>query len=333
MLKCRSKVLGFVLCGIASICFSSSAMASKEKEEAAPKQQKKTTEAKPIDDSKKVVATINGESITKAEVERVLERFKNQLPPDRIASVEKQIIDGLVAQKLFLQFIKENKVAIGDDALKTELDKVREDIKLNPGLQGKSLEEVLESHGSNIEDLKRDITISLSLEKYFADTVSDAKVKEYFEKNRQIYDGTEVQASHILVDTRNLQGEEDLAKAKQKIEKVKAEIAEGKKDFAKLAEEYSDCPSSKKGGDLGYFARKGQMVEPFAEAAFALKVGEVSDVVTTQFGYHIIKVTDIKKGEEIDFNELKPEIKLDILKQNADSLLDRLKQQAKIEIK
>lgn len=333
MLKCRSKVLGFVLCGIASICFSSSAMASKEKEAAAPKQQKKTTEAKPIGDSKKVVATINGESITKAEVERVLERFKNQLPPDRIASVEKQIIDGLIAQKLFLQFIKENKVAISDDALKTELDKVRDDIKLNPGLQGKSLEEVLESHGSNIEDLKRDITISLSLEKYFADTVSDAKIKDYFEKNRQIYDGTEVKASHILVDTRNMQGEEDLAKAKQKIEKVKVEIAEGKKDFAKLAEEYSDCPSSKKGGDLGYFARKGQMVEPFAEAAFALKVGEVSDVVTTQFGYHIIKVTDIKKGEEVDFNELKPEIKLDILKQNADSLLDRLKRQAKIEIK
>ena len=74
-------------------------------------------------------------------------------------------------------------------------------------------------------------------------------------------------------------------------------------------------------------------MEPFAEAAFALKVGEVSDVVTTRFGYHIIKVTDIKKGEEIDFDELKPEIKLDILKQNADSLLDRLKQQAKIEIR
>lgn len=113
MLKCRSKVLGFVLCGIASICFSYSAMASKEKEATAPKQQEKTTEAKQIGDSKKVVATINGESITKAEVERVLERFKNQLPPDRIASVEKQIIDGLVAQKLFLQFIKKNKIAIG----------------------------------------------------------------------------------------------------------------------------------------------------------------------------------------------------------------------------
>ncbi|MBM4055918.1 MAG: hypothetical protein FJ264_14895 [Planctomycetes bacterium] len=205
-------------------------------------------------------------------------------------------------------------------------------MKLNPGLEGKSLEEVLESHGSSIEDLKRDITISLSLEKFFADEVNDEKIKGYFEQNKQIYDGTEVKASHILVDTRNKQGDE-LTAAKTKIDKAKAEVAEGKKDFAKLAEEYSDCPSAKKGGDLGYFKRKGQMVEPFAAAAFALKVGDVSDVVQTQFGYHIIKVTDIKKGEDIKFDDLKPEVKLDILKQNADTLLERLKQQAKIEIK
>lgn len=333
MLKYRSNILGFVLCGIASICFSASVMASKQKAEDAPKQQQKTAETKQKDDPKKVVAVINGEDITQAEVERVLNRFRNQIPPERIASVEKQVLEGLVAQKLFLQFIKKKKITVGDEVLNTELDKVREDIKLNPGLEGKSLEEVLESHGSTIEDLKRDITISMSLEKFFDEEISDEKVKEYFEKNKQIYDGTEVQASHILVDTRNVESEEDMAKAKEKIEKIKTEVAAGKKDFAKLAEEYSDCPSAKKGGDLGYFKRKGQMVEPFAAAAFALKKGEVSDVVQTQFGYHIIKVTDIKKGEEVNFDDLKPEIKLDILKQNADALLLRLKQQAKIEIK
>ncbi|MCF6150020.1 MAG: hypothetical protein E3K37_15310 [Candidatus Kuenenia sp.] len=333
MLTYRSKILGVVLCGVASICFSSSVMASKQKAEAAPEQQQETGETKQKDDSKKVVATINGEDITQAEVERVLNRFKNQIPPDRIASVEKQVLEGLVAQKLFLQFIKEKKITVGDDVLNAELDKVREDIQMNPGLAGKSLEEVLESHGSTVEDLKRDIIISMSLEKFFAADVADEKVREYFEKNKQIYDGTEVKASHILVDTRNAQSEEDLKKAKAKIDKIKSEVAEGKKDFAKLAEEYSDCPSAKKGGDLGYFQRKGQMVEPFAAVAFALKVGEVSDVVQTQFGYHIIKVTDIKQGEEVNFDDLKPEIKLDMLKQNADALLNRLKQQAKIEIK
>jgi len=90
-----------------------------------------------------------------------------------------------------------------------------------------------------------------------------------------------VRASHILVETEE--------KAKELLKEIEAG-----KDFGELAQEYSSCPSKRDGGDLGYFG-KGTMVKPFEEAAFALKKGEVSQPVETQFGWHIIKVTGIKE--------------------------------------
>ncbi|MBN1919063.1 MAG: peptidyl-prolyl cis-trans isomerase [Verrucomicrobia bacterium] len=106
----------------------------------------------------------------------------------------------------------------------------------------------------------------------------------------------QVRASHILVGVPQPNpNEEDFTKAKEKILTIKAEIEAGTKTFEAAAAEYSDCPSKAKGGDLGFFPRQGAMVEPFAEAAYALKVGEMSEPVRTQFGYHLIKPTERSK--------------------------------------
>ena len=88
---------------------------------------------------------------------------------------------------------------------------------------------------------------------------------------------------------------EEKAEAKKKAEKVLAEVKKPDADFAALAKQNSDCPSKERGGDLGFFPRKGAMVEEFSTAAFALKKGEISGIVETQFGYHIIKLTDLKQ--------------------------------------
>ncbi|MFN3533118.1 MAG: peptidylprolyl isomerase [Candidatus Brocadia sp.] len=297
---------------------------SKEKEAAAPKKQE--------GDSSKVLATVNGENISQQDVDHILSRFGNQISEDQIPAVTKQILEGLITQKLILQFIRDNKIEPSQTDIEAEVNKVREDIKANPSLTNQTLEQVLESHGSNIEDLKKDITISLSLEKYLDKDLDDQKIKAYFEQNKSAYDETEVKASHILVDTRQMKTEAELAQAKEKINKVKAEVDAGK-DFAEAAKQYSDCPSKEKGGDLGFFKRKGQMVEPFAAAAFELKVGQVSNPVQTQFGYHLIKVTEIKKGKDIDFDTIKPNVKQDILSEKAKVLIAQLRQNAKIDIK
>lgn len=295
----------------------------------------KPKEAAPVkkeQDPNKVLATVNGENIIQKDVTQVISRFGSQIPEEQISAVTKQILDGLITQKLLTQFIRENKIEPSKTDIETEINKVREDIKSNPGLAGKTLEQVLESHGSSLDDLKRDITISLCLEKYLGKDLDDKKLKAYYEQNKAAYDGTEVRASHVLIDTRKMTTDAELNNALDKTKKIKAEATAGK-DFSELAKQYSDCPSKEKGGDLGFFPRKGQMVEPFAAAAFALKVGQLSEPVKTNFGYHIIKVTEIKPGAAVKFDDIKQTVKQDLLQEKAQVLISQIRQKAKIDIK
>ena len=305
--------------------------ASKKDDTSVPKKEE-ATPAKQEDDSKKVVATVNGENISQKEVNQMLNRFGNQVPKEQLPAITKQIIDGLITQKLITQFIRDSKIEVSQAKIEKELNKVREDIKSNPGLEGKTFEQVLETHGSSIDNLKSEIVISLSLEKHLGKDIDDKKIKAYFDENKAAYDGSERRASHVLVDTREMKTDAELAQALEKIKKIKAEVDSGK-DFAEVAKQHSDCPSKDKGGDLNFFKRKGQMVEPFAAAAFALKVGQVSDPVKTPFGYHIIKVTEIKKGNDVKFDDVKQNIKQNMMEEKAQVLIRQLLEKAKIDVK
>ena len=124
-------------------------------------------------DSRKVLATVNGEGISQDDVDKVLNRFGNQINKEQIPAVTKQILDGLITQKLLLQFIRQNRIEVSQADINAELNKIRNDVKSNPSLRGQTLEHVLESHGSSIEELKKDIMISLSLEKYLGKDMVD----------------------------------------------------------------------------------------------------------------------------------------------------------------
>ena len=307
--------------------------AAPKKEASAPKQKEATPSKQ--DDSKTILATVNGENITQQDVNQTLNKFAGQIPKEQIPAATKQILDGLINEKLIMQFIRNNKLEVSPADIEAELNKIREDIKSNPDMKDQTLEQVLEQHGGSIEDMKRDINISLSLEKYLSKDIDDKQVKEHFEQTKSEYsEEPTVKASHILIDTRKMKTKEEKDQAKDKIKKIKAEIDAGK-DFAEAAKQYSDCPSKEKGGDLGFFQRKGQMVEPFAAAAFALKVGQVSDPVETNFGFHIIKVTEIKEAKEANFDDanVKQKVKQEMMKEKAQALMTQIKQDAKIDIK
>ncbi|MCX9099737.1 MULTISPECIES: peptidylprolyl isomerase PrsA [Bacillus] len=195
----------------------------------------------------------------------------------------KQVLNNMVMEKVLIKNYKvEDK----------EVDKKYDEMKKQYGDQFDTL---LKQQGIKEETLKTGVRAQLAQEKAIEKTITDKELKENYKP--------EIKASHILV--------KDEATAK----KVKEELGQGK-SFEELAKQYSeDTGSKEKGGDLGFFG-PGKMVKEFEDAAYKLKKDEVSEPVKSQFGYHIIKVTDIKEPEK-SFEQSKADIKKEIVQKKA----------------
>jgi peptidyl-prolyl cis-trans isomerase D len=148
--------------------------------------------------------------------------------------------------------------------------------------------------------------------------VNDADLKTYYEQNAQrLSSAEERRASHILIASPKTAPAADRQKASAKAAELLANVQKAPDSFADVARKNSQDPgSAANGGDLDFFAR-GAMVKPFEDAAFAMKKGELSGVVESDFGYHIIKLTDIKASKQRSFEEMKPELEADLKKQQA----------------
>lgn len=154
--------------------------------------------------------------------------------------------------------------------------------------------------------------------------VTEEEIQSFYEENKEVLKEKEsVNASHILV--------EDLEKAEDLYKKIK----DGE-NFEELAKEFSTCPSNAKGGNLGDFTR-GQMVKEFDEKVFSMEVGEISEPIKTQFGYHIIKLNDKKESKEKSIDELKDRIHMEVRRKKEQELyrdkLNSLKERYNIEYK
>ncbi|MFZ6846810.1 SurA N-terminal domain-containing protein [Undibacterium sp. RuRC25W] len=149
-------------------------------------------------------------------------------------------------------------------------------------------------------------------------TATDAEIQEFYKSNTKAYSVDEQRrASHILIAVSKDASAADKAKAKAKADSLLAEVRKNPSVFAKLAKENSQDPvSAERGGDLDFFG-KGAMVKPFEDAAFKLAKGQISDVVQSDFGFHIIEVTDIKAAVVKPLDEVKAQIAADIKKQKA----------------
>ena len=168
-------------------------------------------------------------------------------------------------------------------------------------------------------------------------TVSEEDMKSYYEGHKDEFKTPEmVKARHILIRVAPAASEEDKKKAKEKAEDILKKIKDGGEDFSKLASDLSDDPGSKsKGGDLGFFP-KGRMVKPFEDAAFSLKPGEISGIVETQFGFHIIKVEERKDASVEPLEKVKERINQKLLQERVKTkiaeFIDNAMKDAKAEI-
>ena len=172
-----------------------------------------------------------------------------------------------------------------------------------------------------------------------AATPSDEDCERYYNENREVFKTPpQVRASHILVKTDG-QDEESKAKARAKIDSIRAAVMQEinvEKAFADAARDNSDCPSGREGGDLGWFG-PGQMVPEFDKAAFEMKVDEISDVVETQFGFHILRKTGEKPGGEKSYDEVKEPLRESLMREAKNAafakFIGELRAAAKVEFR
>jgi peptidyl-prolyl cis-trans isomerase C len=165
--------------------------------------------------------------------------------------------------------------------------------------------------------------------------VPDAELKKYYEQNaKNFMEPESVRVSHILIKIPSKSKPEDIAQVRKEIEQIRAEIVGGK-DFAEIARQRSACASSQAGGDLGYI-KHNYMPQEFDTVAFALKAGELSDVVRTRHGFHLIKVFDKKPERLPEFAGLKDFIEKfllkDVQKKKVEEIVSELRRDAKVEI-
>jgi peptidyl-prolyl cis-trans isomerase C len=290
-----------------------------------------------------VLAKVNGTSITRGEVDRAMKVLLAQNPARQpmTAEMTKQAqeatLNQLITAELLYQAGTKKEIK---DLDKQVQDRISQSKAKFPSAA--EFEKALATNDLTEKDLavitRKDIVITKLVETEIVTkvTVPEADAKKFYDENKDKFFKQEagVRASHILISVDPKAKPEEKKAAKEKAEAIRKRIVAGE-DFATLAKSESGCPSSKQGGDLGFFS-KGQMVEPFEKAAFALKPGELSDVVETQFGYHIIKVTEKKEAGSVPFEEVKDKIQTYLKNQKIQKAVadysDELKKKATIEL-
>lgn len=262
-----------------------------------------------------IVAVVNGTKITKSDFEKTALKvgkeyemiFGEEIWTSEVEGgktfkeeFDTEILNVMISQEIVNQQAEKENITVTDEEVANEMSSYMQMIE-NVDEYNKFMEE----NGIDEEFLKNHFRQTLIFDKYRNKIMSETEITEndlrdYYNAHIDDYRKEEIKASHILITTLNDMGEplseEDTAKKEAEAQDILARIKQGE-DFEALAKEYSDDKASaSNGGDLGYFA-KGVMVAEFEEAAFKLEKGQVSDVVKSSFGYHIIKVED--KREEI----------------------------------
>jgi peptidyl-prolyl cis-trans isomerase C len=285
-----------------------------------------------------VLARVNGESVTRTDFDRLVRNVEvgnGPIPAERRDQVLRNLLDQLITYTVMTQEAKAKNVTVTD----TEID---ERIKQMRGpASDADFQKALEARTMSAEQLRTDAKIQLTIEKmmeaHVADvgTATDAEARDFYQKNPDKFkQGESVRASHILLRVDPKTPEPTKKQAKARIDRILKRARSGE-DFAALAKQNSQDGSAQQGGDLGYFER-GEMVPAFSEAAFSLKPGELSGVVTTQFGYHIIKTTDKKPAATVPYEQVSRQIVEYLSSQKkqerAAQFVDEAKKRARIEV-
>ncbi len=284
-----------------------------------------------------VVARVNGVEIPAAELEKAVRNLEanvgQQIPAERRSEIYRGILDQLVDQRLLEQEAAARSIKATDAEVNAGIEQMKQQAP-----NAEAFAKALASRKMTEADLRSEARQRLTVDKLLTAevepkaAVTEADIADFYKKNPQFFMQPEaVRASHILIKADSAEAK---AAAKAKADDLLRQI-KGGADFAALAKEHSNDGSAASGGDLGFFPR-GQMVKPFEDAAFALKPGEVSNVVESEFGYHIIKAAEHRSARTVPLAEVSDRIAQALRQQKqqqlAQEFVQSLKGKAKVEI-
>jgi peptidyl-prolyl cis-trans isomerase C len=288
-----------------------------------------------------VAAKVNGVPITTLELNRSFQAhvqvpYSTVQEDPRAKEVLRQILDNLIDRELLLQRAKSLKMAVLAQQVDTQMQQLQ---KRFPSQE--AFEQALTAQNLTMDAVKKDVESHLLRQRLVQQEILDkvnvsaGDVQTFYEKNKDKYvEEEQVRARHILIKVPPDVSPADDARLKGKADDALKRVKQGE-NFAALATELSDDGSKESGGDLGFFPR-GRMVPAFEEVAFTLQPGQTSEVVRTQFGFHIIKVEERKTGRALAFDEAKAQVKDDLTQQQTyeryQQYMAGLRSKAKVEV-
>ncbi len=284
------------------------------------------------------IVTVNGDPVRSSEVRVMMRNLASQLGQGQQQIDQQQLFQAATQQavdtKLLAQEARRREIALDTETLDQIMAQIEQQGGGREGLDG-----FLGNMGLTYEEFKGTVADSVLVQSLVEQQirpgveVSDQQVADFYEENPQMFQRPEqVRARHILMSVQ--QGADDETKADAKTRAAAArERAVSGEDFAALATELSEGPSAPNGGDLGFFSAD-RMVAPFSEAAFALQPGEISQVVETQFGYHVIKVEERREASTQSLEEVREPLRNALVErqvgEGVTSLVEELRSKATI---
>ena len=289
-----------------------------------------------------VVAHVNGMAIARHEFERAVQSAEVQagqvVPPQFRDEVYRRVLDRLIDFHLLLQESRARDLAVDESAVEAEIARVVAGFDSEAAFEAQ-LDEWQSTFDEVREEARKDLLIAKVIDIEVAPQLGldEEAVRAFYERHPgQFAEDDAVRARHILIETTPDADPAARDAARTRADTVRHHVLAGETDFEELAREYSgDVATAESGGDLG-FVKRGQTVEPFEAALFALEPGGVSDVVESPFGFHIITAVERREGRVIPFDEASGQIRLLLLDQARRALtvefITRLRQAGAIEI-
>ncbi len=289
----------------------------------------------------KAVVTVNGESLTREDLDLQMQQVLQSpqfasLPQEQAAMImqqmQGQIVNQFIDQTLLRGAADAADLEISEEEIDEYIDELREYFA-----GGESLEARMSMQGISMEELRRDIVADMKI-RALLDEMTDAieeadeeAIRAFYEENKEMFSvPASVTASHILIEVAQGADDEAREEAMAKISSIREELLAGELTFEDAAQEHSSCPSSERGGDLGQFAR-GQMVPAFEEAAFTQQIGIVGDVVETDFGYHLILVSERSDATEQSFDDVRDDIAEQLVMEQKQGVVEQYLEQLRAE--